>query len=923
MKAFLSAVACGALLLLLPGNAGAEGTFDQETCSLCHIRDSVFFQPGFLAPEALKEFGEERLCGSCHNGSVEDSRALLWRGEQHPTPPSAGGRRRECSVCHTPHGKGGWSVLAGTSASLKKGGNAPCTGCHAGRSARKGEIHSGRDGGTACRDCHQVHGGEGKALLRDSGAALCLRCHGDLDPARKGAHPLLPSPGDGRSGPGMPPCAACHPVHKEEEAGAPLARCPDCHAFAAGKGPAAGKRHAGEGKCTSCHTFHARSGDGGRAFRGKDLRFDVLCRNCHPSYWAGDVRSGRAVGTHPTQSPRIETGICANCHRLHDGAPGTPLLRSAKPYSCLDCHESQNTIREVGGVALAHPVFEKLGKGRLEGVAGDKGITVGPSGEIVCLTCHKVHRSSPNTPLLAPGAGSGESCFWCHGEKRRENHRAASREAKPDCGTCHVMHGRKAIGGDPWGTLCQGCHPRSAVHTAGSGDREVRRAENLPEFDARGRRSPYGAISCPTCHQPHGESRLAKRLRGIYRPNGFLCTACHGPQESVALTPHDLRGIVGNSVCEPCHVPHTGDPPWMWGMKRGNGERGEEACRACHGGKGSKGMATPVPEGGHPVNVMASRPVPGGYPLYGPEGAVARNGVVSCPTCHEVHGTGKMPTGAGVDKLLRSAEGSSPAVPGPSAMCGECHPGREVRHAEAACVTCHPPHKASKPADACSECHGAGQGALLERHRAAGSSCGSCHKVHGTAGAPVAREEACYACHPVRRKIAKTVHAETGATACDGCHPVHRDPPKSDAKPKLGEEIPLPDAPCLRCHREGGMAASPGRTSHPSRTREVPTSYGAKVTLETPITMLGRHKEGERPLFPLFDPSGKPALSGVMGCLTCHDPHAGGTRDGEPSANAYLRDPGFAFLADLCAPCHRGENADRVKSFHKVKREGR
>ena len=119
------------------------------------------------------------------------------------------------------------------------------------------------------------------------------------------------------------------------------------------------------------------------------------------------------------------------------------------------------------------------------------------------------------------------------------------------------------------------------------------------------------------------------------------------------------------------------------------------------------------------------------------------------------------------------------------------------------------------------------------------------------------------------------------------------------------------------------MAASPGWTSHPSRTREVSTNYGAKVTLETPITMLGRQKEGERPLFPLFDPSGKPALSGVMGCLTCHDPHAGGTRDGEPSANAYLRDPGFAFLADLCAPCHRGENADRVKNFHKSKREGR
>jgi hypothetical protein len=105
---------------------------------------------------------------------------------------------------------------------------------------------------------------------------------------------------------------------------------------------------------------------------------------------------------------------------------------------------------------------------------------------------------------------------------------------------------------------------------------------------------------------------------------------------------------------------------------------------------------------------------------------------------------------------------------------------------------------------------------------------------------------------------------------------------------------------------------------HPPHTREVPTNYGATVTLETPITMLGRFKEGERPMFPLFVPSGNRSLSGVMGCLTCHDPHAGGTRDGGSQANGYLRDPGFVFLSEMCVPCHRGENVDRVRKFHKI-----
>jgi hypothetical protein len=115
----------------------------------------------------------------------------------------------------------------------------------------------------------------------------------------------------------------------------------------------------------------------------------------------------------------------------------------------------------------------------------------------------------------------------------------------------------------------------------------------------------------------------------------------------------------------------------------------------------------------------------------------------------------------------------------------------------------------------------------------------------------------------------------------------------------------------------------PGRLRHPALVQEVPTNYGATVTLETLVAMLGRFKEGERPMFPLFDLSGNRSLSGAMGCLTCHDPHAGGTRDGRPKANGYLRDPGFAFLSDMCATCHRGENVDRIRNFHKTPEKNR
>jgi hypothetical protein len=125
-----------------------------------------------------------------------------------------------------------------------------------------------------------------------------------------------------------------------------------------------------------------------------------------------------------------------------------------------------------------------------------------------------------------------------------------------------------------------------------------------------------------------------------------------------------------------------------------------------------------------------------------------------------------------------------------------------------------------------------------------------------------------------------------------------------------------PDLSCIRCHREGGDAPIPKWSTHPNRRQEVPTNYGAKVTLETPIQMLGKYKEGNRPLFPLFDDAGKPGMSGRMGCLTCHDPHAGGKGGGGAGPRAYLRDPSLVFLSDMCAMCHRGEGVERVKGFH-------
>ena len=517
------------LLLLVPGlavamrvpTAGGEDFYSQEKCSLCHIRESVFFSPGFAAPETLKSFGEERVCYSCHNGTVRDSREVLWQGAQHPpVPPGDRSPGKRCSACHSPHAKGGWDVLAGTSIPIRKGGDAVCTKCHGGYARAAGAVHSTGFPEGGCAECHRAHGGTGRALLREAATTLCLKCHAGLGPGKSDGHPVGRAAAAQRP---FPECTDCHPVHRNVSAkGTVDAQCGGCHPFSKSAEPARGKRHPSEARCTECHPFHERSARNGKGLLRDDIRADLLCGRCHADQVAGEPARARQRGTHPSGSGAAGKDLCLKCHRIHDGASGTALLVDDKLYSCLRCHEEQNTISEIKGIILAHPVFERVEKGRLEEAANRRRLTVGPAGEIVCRTCHAVHRASPDTPLLAPGIAGDGSCLWCHeGTAGRDHLPPGKGAAGPRCGTCHPVHGRSApaaaAGGaaDPWATICTGCHARAASHVPGISWRTGGHPADMPEFDARGRKIRTGAISCPTCHEPHGNPRN-KRLRRSY-----------------------------------------------------------------------------------------------------------------------------------------------------------------------------------------------------------------------------------------------------------------------------------------------------------------------------------------------------------------------------------------------------------------------
>lgn len=358
----------------------------------------------------------------------------------------------------------------------------------------------------------------------------------------------------------------------------------------------------------------------------------------------------------------------------------------------------------------------------------------------------------------------------------------------------------------------------------------------------------------------------------------------------------------------------------MWGLSTEEGEKGWAACRACHR---DKGLGRPVPRGGHPVDIFVPRPVPDTFPLFDAGGGRTRNGVMTCATCHEVHGTGFRPLGEVTGMLLRAEAGQAAEDIGRIRACLPCHQGKQVKHGQADCIWCHPPHEDQETGPDCRGCHTTGGKGIARTHSEKRMECGACHRIHAAKeGSPP--EGLCIACHPKAGRVVGTSHGEMGRGPCRMCHPAHEDLEDKPIKRHWWEEIFAADIPCLRCHGEDGPGSAIEGGDHPKSRRKVPTSYGAVVTLEAPIVMLGRLQEGGVPLFPLFDESGRKALSGRMGCLTCHDPHAGTImKEGENArtAEGYLRDPSGIFLADVCAPCHRDSSGEHTRKFHVLPRK--
>jgi predicted CXXCH cytochrome family protein len=371
--------------------------------------------------------------------------------------------------------------------------------------------------------------------------------------------------------------------------------------------------------CLVCHRAHGADQQALLEVPGPPAN---LCRPCHPSQEA--VRAGpHDLAKDPRAWPAASaaTGdVCLACHRIHGtgqmGGFRMGLARGSPSTNapCLPCHpgaapgaEGEMSLVHPGLVAAASPVAAGLPVT----AAGPGQVTVG------CGTCHDPHASGAGQEtgallLRAPAGGTPDGlCLACHKEAagiHATDHgplklKTAGFEAVTGCRPCHLVHAderaivRPLLWSAPlaaqatWSPLdlaadryCVCCHrgrgpaavPPVSTHptvlmfnVTGPDQRGF-----LPLFGPADQVSPFGSLSCRTCHLAHGRgSPTALRLEaeapgaaatqaGLWYLRTFthesLCVNCHGVEALRRfLFFHDLQRRKGGMWFDPA----AGVPP--------------------------------------------------------------------------------------------------------------------------------------------------------------------------------------------------------------------------------------------------------------------------------------------------------------------------------------------------------------------------
>ena len=917
-------------------------------CAICHImwltefkradvETLIPYDPTPVTPSGKEDVvSTERMCFSCHDGFVLDSR-FMWRKGTHMHPVG----KKPSDKIHIPLVEG------------------------------KEVYPLNEDGKVYCGTCHTAHGvdwdqKENAVFMRvlNKDGQLCTACHDDKSVGpKKGGHPLFEK----------------------------LKKIP---AVLSELGAAFGKDAAV--LCQSCHRPHGAAGE--KILLLENDR-SQLCGACHTERDAPDRETAGRLGTHPVHvqidpsripDALVKQGakfgkpsevICQTCHRPHDATPGTSLLVAPNDESslCMSCHRDQKRVAD--------------GKHDMRLVeAGDKNIRDEKVGEAgVCSACHVPHEGKGPKMWARPLVNDGTDpmaalCLSCHRNKGLAHKSQVGAHSHPvgvgverlgvtvDLPT-YSLEGVKKVGAKTGLVTCASCHdPHGPPVPAGGGE-----APGTPAKKFLRKVADRESSLCRTCHK-----RQAK---------------ISGTKHDLRITAPDERNVRDQSldqsgVCGACHLVHNAAGPFLWARKPSpKADLASATCMSCHDENGpakDKGVGADSHPVGVDVKGLAIRASAGDWratnneaallplPLYDKGGRhTLAGGRVGCASCHDPHvwsadgrvlpaQDAKKTEGGPDDSFLRIAD------QGKSALCLNCHidkgtvtrskhnlklagggkvkPGQKAEPGASVCAVCHTPHKAKGPALWARDT-GPGDGAIEVL-------CKDCHRVGGNAEDKLTGDHS----HPVGIALPAGMKAGNlpvytkegrrrkpgGRVDCATCHNPHRWIPEglkdgSGQKPEDDGDgrnsfLRLPAAPdsqlCVQCHQEQRWVRGTDhdlRTAAPSAVNRnglkpgesgvcgqchVPHNGFSSETLwarmpgETPTGNVADarcrscHEEGRVagnkapvaakhpsdvvawsaaiqstllgrtvPDIRVYDTTGKPAASGRIACPSCHDPH--------------------------------------------------
>ena len=274
-------------------------------------------------------------------------------------------------------------------------------------------------------------------------------------------------------------------------------------------------------------------------------------------------------------------------------APASPAPAKVEAGpACADCHDEAKIFANnphMRGYRAAHR---------------------GATGVAVCATCHgdgakHMEAGGDKALITIPHGRTGaETCMTCHKQSAERSSFKTGVHASSgavNCLSCHAIHKpdpkQPSLLVSAPSKLCATCHQDAA-----SSFRTFPYAHRLKE----------GALSCVSCHDPHGRSyKHAVRETRAGEPG---CVSCHSEVRGPFVFTH-VNGVAGD--CTSCHVPHGSSYPHQ--LQRATIA---SQCLECHSTL-SSGTLGSQPPSFHNISLPRYR---------------------NCTTCHvAVHGSQRSP----------------------------------------------------------------------------------------------------------------------------------------------------------------------------------------------------------------------------------------------------------------------------------------